>query len=350
LRISNAYNPAPDTRPPEYHYQTYSKPTIEAAGEGGSNKEYTAQFSFISIKPNQQQPGLIMDVSPDNGEGGRMSYIGLEDTEQGIDVIFYDTPGSDGDFVGYDLGTLTRNVPHTIRFWMKLNPGLDNDLVRIFIDGRDVGQCFTTWENFYRATSQSVPTSDRLLFRSKGAQVDQSLVGGGYLFDNVTTTTANGKGPPGCDLPIDKEAHARTVSAGGQMGYRLTVRNRGSATARDLRLCDRLPRRTTFISADRKLSRVGRQRCLAISRLRPGERVSVHLVLAVDADAPGGTLTNIADLTPLEALSRAIGSSGGGLLGSPGAPGVRRAVLAIRRARAVVRVLARRVQPPTLTG
>ena len=80
-----------------------------------------------------------------------MSYIGLDDTADGIHVTFYDTPDPDGDFAQYDLGTLPRNVPHTIKFWMKLNPGPDNDLVRIFIDGQDVGQCFTTWENFYRA-------------------------------------------------------------------------------------------------------------------------------------------------------------------------------------------------------
>ena len=33
-----------------------------------------------------------------------------------------------------------------------------------------------------------------------------ALAGGGYLFDNVSITPSNGPGPPGCDVPIEKEA------------------------------------------------------------------------------------------------------------------------------------------------
>ena len=89
LRISNAYGTAPDTFPPEFELQTYSKPTIDPAGENLANTEYTAQFSFISVHPDREQPGLRISVSPDNGHGGRMSYIGLDDMPDGIHVIFY---------------------------------------------------------------------------------------------------------------------------------------------------------------------------------------------------------------------------------------------------------------------
>src|SRR5262249_15466540 len=70
LRMSNAYNPAPGTSPPEFHYQTYSTPTAQAAGEDLSDTVYSAQFSFISTHPGSEQPGLRMSVSPDMGEGG----------------------------------------------------------------------------------------------------------------------------------------------------------------------------------------------------------------------------------------------------------------------------------------
>jgi uncharacterized repeat protein (TIGR01451 family) len=359
LRLSNAYGTGPDTFPPEYHYQTYSKPT-DPAGEGETNKEYAAQFSFISIHPDREQPGLKISVSPDMGEGGRMSYIGLTDTADGIDVTFFDTPEENGDFKGYDLGTLPRNVVHTIKIWMKLNPGPDNDLVRIFIDGRDVGQCFTTWENFYRATSQAVPISDRLLFLSGNRDGDRlNLLGGGYLFDDVTTTTANGRGPAGCDLPVDKEADAPTVNAGGHVGYRITVRNRGRAVARNVRVCDRVPRRMTFVSADRKLRRLGRMRCLVIPRLLPGQSVSFHIVLQVDADAPPGTMDNIADVIP--GTPAAPGSPGPGP-SAPGAPAplppvatappraiarVKAKVKVVKRAKAAQR---RRSTRPPFTG
>src|SRR5262245_44246768 len=140
LRHSNAYNEPTE----EFQYQTYSTRTAEAAGESLANTEYLAEFSFISTKPNAQQPGLYMRISPDSGVGGRMSFIGLKDTQAGIDVIFYDTPEPDGAFVGYDLGTLTRDDLHKIKFWIKLNPGPDNDLVRIYIDGAYEASCFTS--------------------------------------------------------------------------------------------------------------------------------------------------------------------------------------------------------------
>ena len=99
-------------------------------------------------------------------------------------------------------------------------------------------------------------------------------------------------------MPIEKTADSPTVTAGGRAGYQITVRNRGRLAARNLRVCDRIPRRMTFVSADRKLRRIGRQRCLVIPRLRPGQRVSFHLVLQVNANAPPGTLANIAEVTP----------------------------------------------------
>ena len=37
------------------------------------------------------------------------------------------SPSRMGPFKSYFLGTLTRNAPHTITFWIKLNPGRDND-------------------------------------------------------------------------------------------------------------------------------------------------------------------------------------------------------------------------------
>ena len=48
-----------------------------------------------------------------------MSYIGLTDTQAGINVLFYDTD-KNGKLVPHDLGTVPRDVPHTIRFFMRL--------------------------------------------------------------------------------------------------------------------------------------------------------------------------------------------------------------------------------------
>ena len=97
---------------------------------------------------------------------------------------------------------------------------------------------------------------------------------------------------------IEKEADARTVRAGGLMGYRITARNRGRRSDRNVQVCDRIPRRTRFVSANRKLRRIGRRRCLVIPRLRPGQRVSFHLRVRVNPNAAPGTLANTADITP----------------------------------------------------
>ena len=121
---------------------------------------FIAQFSFISKTPDYQD-GLFLSVSPDSHEGSRMSWVGLEDTPDGIQVSVADAPEVDGKFKTYNVEPLlSRTAPHTIRFWIKVNPGRDNDLVRIAIDGRDVGQCFTTWENYYRIAPEQAPNGN----------------------------------------------------------------------------------------------------------------------------------------------------------------------------------------------
>ena len=347
LRMSNSYVSA------AFFNQTYSKPAAPPVGEKQANTEYTAQFSFISTTPASQQPGLIMSVSPDSNEGSRMSYVGLTDAEDGIQVTVFDTPEVNGSFVAYDAAVLDRTMPHTIKFWIKVKTGPDNDVVRVYIDGRDVGQCFTTWENYYRTHPEQTPPPNvntpaninSLQFRSS---VGPGLAtGGGYLFDDVTVTTANGPGPQGCDLVIDKKADARTVTAGGLAGYTITVRNRGRGSARNVRVCDRVPRRMTFVGANRKLSRLGGRRCLVIPRLGPGQRVSLHVDFRVDASAPSGTVENIADVTPGAEPPGSPEPPGAGDV--PRSPAVLGARVAVKRAKAVVRVLARRVLP-SVTG
>jgi hypothetical protein len=201
LRHSNAISEATG----EFEYQTYSKSNVDDAGEALANTEFDSTFQFTSTSINEQ-PGSKMRISPDNGHGGRMSFVSLTDTPDGIVAQVADTPEADGGFRVLTVpGFYSRDEVHTVRIWMKLVPGADNDIVRIFIDGEDIGNklgvCLETWENFYRATNQGVPVTNSLGFRAdNGGQgnpsfVIPSLVGGGYLFDNVVTTSAAGPGP-----------------------------------------------------------------------------------------------------------------------------------------------------------
>ena len=192
-----------------------------------------------------------------------MSWVGLEDTAGGIQVTVNDAPDVNGAFVSHRGPLLDRSVPHAIRFWIKVNQGPDNDLVRISVDGVDLGQCFTTWENYYRTAPEQAPAErqyagdiNSLQFRFS-VPGPPALAGRGYLFDNVSITPSDGPGPPRCDEVIDKKADQQTVRAGGLAGYQITVRNRGSGSDRNVQVCDRVPRRMTFVRADRKLRRVG---------------------------------------------------------------------------------------------
>ena len=215
----------------EFFYQTYSPREPLQVGEERVNKVFIAEFAFMSKTP-AYQPGLFLSVSPDSGEGSRMSWVGLEDTPDGIQVSASDAPEVDGKFVNYDLALLEdRAVPHTIRFRIKVNPGPDNDLVRIAIDNRPVGQCFTTWENYYRTAPEQAPPPNvntpadinSLQFRSSVPGPAGLATSGGYLFDNVSITPSNGPGPRGCsgggegpppDIDIDKKTQTRSALPG----------------------------------------------------------------------------------------------------------------------------------------
>jgi hypothetical protein len=77
--------------------------------EGTRQNIFETQFDIASTKPSEQQPGLFMSVSPDRGDGSRMSYLGFEDVASGVNVIFYDVQGTDNpaNFVLTDLVRIT---------------------------------------------------------------------------------------------------------------------------------------------------------------------------------------------------------------------------------------------------
>lgn len=279
--------------------QTLSPELNPPTTENGPDREFIADFSFITAK-TVEQPGLFVSISPDNGAGGRMSLVQLIDAPAGTDVVVWDTL-ADGNFTRHEVAVLPYGVPHTIKFWMKLHPGPTNDEVAILIDGSDVGQRFTSWENFYRASDDPVPDINSLLFRV--AEPGLSETNGGYLFFGTSTTADDGPGPPEPDVESDKTASTRTVHPGGLVRYTITARNRGSAVARNFVVCDRIPREETFVSADHGLRRVGSRRCLAIASLAPGRSMTFHLTARVNRNAPTGRIDNITDEENAEDLT-----------------------------------------------
>ncbi|HWW76185.1 MAG TPA: hypothetical protein VNZ44_12360 [Pyrinomonadaceae bacterium] len=209
LRVSNAVTSGC------FGDQTFSKPVADEAGEptalnggmsGGTRQPaYTGEWTFISTTPNAEQPGLSVVVSPDRGDGARMSWILMADTPAGVDVNFYDyrdnapygsagneSAGCDAedDFFFTPVATgLARNVPHTVKVVMQFVPGPRNDVVQVYVDGvlKHTG---TSWEDYFRwceATDQS-RTVDSLLFRTGGDPAPGTF-GYGFLFDAVGQTS-----------------------------------------------------------------------------------------------------------------------------------------------------------------
>ncbi len=197
--------------------QTFAKPLQDSVGEAGAtsgsflvgNKQthFEMQFNIASVTPNTQQPGLHVSVSPDRGDGSRMSYLRFEDNTNGIDVFFDDVQGTTNpaNFVETQIGTgLDRTIPHTIKLTLDILDGPSNDVVKVWVDGNLV-VTGTSWENYYRYDSEaSAEQSPRIvktvLFRSGGTAVPQHA-GKGFYFDNLTTTS----GPILVNPPTDKK-------------------------------------------------------------------------------------------------------------------------------------------------
>ena len=187
-----------------------------------------------------------------------MSGVRLIDEPGGIRAIIFDTPNpTTGKFVRILLLASTvetrshRQVLDQVRSWREQR--YRSYLYRRQGIGNELGVCLTSWENFYRAGDQAVPVTNSIKFRAAGGAVP-SLVGGGFLFDKVTNTTANGRGPAGCgeeDPPvvIDKTTRTRFAQPDDLITYRISVRNRGDAPVRRLRACDRAPRALRFVGA-----------------------------------------------------------------------------------------------------
>lgn len=228
LRISNGVASG------SFGDQTFSKSLVNEAGEssaqtsayssGTRQPHFEAQFDVASTSPTQQ-PGLFISVSPDRGDGARMGYVGFDDQSDGVHVIFYDyqdlapfgslaTPangcsGSD-DFMQTDIAILDRTAAHTIKISMDFVNGARNDEVKVYVDGA-LKHTGTSWEDYFRWCTESgggVPndasadvsrTVDSLLIRAGGSSVP-SVLGAGYMFDNITLTSG-----PILVSPTDKD-------------------------------------------------------------------------------------------------------------------------------------------------
>jgi hypothetical protein len=188
--------------------QTFSPGLGDEAGESGAynaglsgglrQPHFDASF-LIGTALATQQPGLHMSVSPDRGDGARMSYLRFEDQTDGVHVFFIDVVdkgpvGAVANFRESDVATISRDRSHLIQFSIDFKDGAANDTVKIYIDSKLV-KTGSTWEDYYRYDPEQtpqqnrVPTVDKLLLRESGTQTPTNL-GMGFLLDRVTLASS----------------------------------------------------------------------------------------------------------------------------------------------------------------
>jgi hypothetical protein len=218
FRMSNAvvagcFN---DAFTPEATNEAGESTAQDSPQSGGTRQPYyETQFTFASFT-GALQPGLNVQVSPDRGDGARMSFVRMVHTATDLQLEFVDVQGVDppstttpclgcANFVSTPLGTFDPTVPHTVRLTMQLVDGPSNDIVRVFVDGA-LMHTGGSWEDYYTLDTESSPTPpdqvsrtvDSLLIRASGTAQANTL-GAGFLFDGVSVTT--GPVPVGASGP-----------------------------------------------------------------------------------------------------------------------------------------------------
>lgn len=192
---------------------TVTNPTNNSPGSfagesstGTSLRHFEASFRFRSAT-GAAQPGARITVSADDGEGGRQSFIAIEDAGSSIQVATFDVD-SFGNFSPAAIvvaSGLSYSDWHTTRVEIEFKDGPDNDVVKYFVDGHLVHTA-SSWEQFYRNFQPTlhplgVPVQT-LIFRLSGAEDPPAspapctaCLGGGYFIDNVAISVGNeGKG------------------------------------------------------------------------------------------------------------------------------------------------------------
>ncbi len=188
--------------------QTFSPALLSPAGESPAQTHFDASF-WIGTALATLQPGLHTSISPDDGNGSRMSYLRFEDQLDGVHVFFVDVtnPGlfpSASSFDEQEIATLSRSTAHSIRFSIDFKTGPANDVVRIYIDGA-LEITGTTWEDYYRYDPEQVgngnvvPNVRKLLFRESGV-ANLANLGNGFLVDDVSLSSS-----PSANAPTNKD-------------------------------------------------------------------------------------------------------------------------------------------------
>jgi uncharacterized repeat protein (TIGR01451 family) len=116
-----------------------------------------------------------------------------------------------------------------------------------------------------------------------------------------TVTKANT--PSKTTVSLTKRADASVVKAGGRIGFTITWKNTGKATAKNVKICDALPTQLTFVSA-KGATFAGGKACWKKRAVAKGATLTFRVVAHVAATVGNGTLVNVAHATASNAAPK----------------------------------------------
>ena len=153
----------------------------------------------------------------------------------------------------------------------------------------DVGQSVT---NSVTVTGdQPDPDGSNNSATATATTLTKEVSGGGESGGGTTPSAGTPK------LAIRKNVSARRVAAGQRLIYWITVRNTGTGDATNVRICDRLPARLSYLRTPGARFIKGNA-CWTRAQIAKGKATTVRFEARVAGDAPGGVrITNVAVAT-----------------------------------------------------
>jgi hypothetical protein len=191
----------------------YSPALDAAAGEPDTGAPFDSQsISFTFQAVNAIPDGSRLEVDFGNAAGtDRNNFLVIESFNDGIRIAVSE-PDTNGDFSGdssdpapNDWRELVSGVDpteqHTLQMRLVYNDGADNDVIQIYLDGKQIGTT-TTFENYRdslggdHVANATANLTDRVFFRPSPNGAPQDGPGGaenaGFYFDNLSTSVYNG--------------------------------------------------------------------------------------------------------------------------------------------------------------
>ncbi|WP_320669424.1 Ig-like domain-containing protein [Patulibacter defluvii] len=203
-------------------------------------------------------------ASPDTSSGP-------QGKRQVIDPFANDTPGS----APLDRGSLT------------LLDADGNPTNRVVIPGQGV-YTIEDGKIVFTPEPQFTGTATPVRYRIKDVN--------GNPAESTYTPTVTPAGPKP-KLRLTKTANAKRVTAGQRVKYTIKVRNDGKGAARNVVVCDILPRNVTVVARGGGKLKRGKLCFRTISSLAPGKAKSYRITVRIDRDAPKGSQVNRATAT-----------------------------------------------------